>query len=172
MSPREPSPSVQTVGMTAVSVQAHKTCVGSFGGALQAPRKRADLLASGNPHAVLTLPELPNVITGLFVVNSSLIETYMRRCSMNVGSLLVTPSPRWPAEDPLACAPSAPPLNTPTHTHTGSDTDAHLITLPPSEPCDRRTTRGRDRSVSMSWCPAGTENSSQRLQHKKARLRP
>lgn len=126
ISHREPSPSVQTAGTTAVSVQAHKTCVGSFGGALQAPRKQADLLASGNPHAVLTLPELPNVITGLFVVNSSLIETYMRRCSMNVGSLLVSPSPRWPAEDPLACAPSTPPatppLNTPTHTQAAIQT--------------------------------------------------
>lgn len=63
----------KTVGNTAVFVDTHKTCVGSFRG-LQAPRKQADLLASGNPHAVLTLPELANVITGLFVVNSSLIE--------------------------------------------------------------------------------------------------
>lgn len=45
-------------------------------GSLQAPRKQADLLASGSPHAVLTQPELANVIMGLFVVNSSLIEMY------------------------------------------------------------------------------------------------
>lgn len=51
------------------------------------------------------MPELTNVITGLFVVNSSLIEKYMKRCCMNVGSLLVSQSPRWPAEDSLACAP-------------------------------------------------------------------
>lgn len=44
--------------------------------ALQAPRKQADLLASGNPHAVLTQPELANVITGLLVVNSAVIEMY------------------------------------------------------------------------------------------------
>lgn len=56
-------------------VDTHDTRVGSSG-VLQARRKQADLLASGNPHAVLEQPELPNVITGLFVVNSSLIEMY------------------------------------------------------------------------------------------------
>lgn len=74
MSQRKPFPS-ETVGNTIVSVDTQNTRVGSSR-ALQAPRKRADLLASGNPHAVLTQPELANVITGLFVVNSSLIEMY------------------------------------------------------------------------------------------------
>lgn len=60
-----------------VSAHTHQTRVGSSG-PLQTPRKQADLLASGNPHAVLTQPELPNVITGLFVVNSSLIEMYKK----------------------------------------------------------------------------------------------
>lgn len=73
MSQRTALPAV-TVGR-AVAADTHNTRVGSSG-ALQAPRKLADLLASGNPHAVLTQPELANVITGLFVVNSSLIETH------------------------------------------------------------------------------------------------
>lgn len=85
----------------------HITGVGSLG-SMQTSRKVPDLLASGNPHAVLTQPEPANVITSLFVVNSSLIEMYKWRCSMNVGSLLVSQSPRWPAEDSLACAPSTP----------------------------------------------------------------
>lgn len=74
MSQRKPFPS-ETVGNTIVCVDTQNTRVGSSG-ALQAPRKQADLLASGNPHAVLTQPELANVIMGLFVVNSSLIEMY------------------------------------------------------------------------------------------------
>lgn len=74
MSQMEAFPAV-TVGFTVVFVDTRETCVGSFG-PLQAPRKQADLLASGNPHAVLTQPELANVIMGLFVVNSSLIEMY------------------------------------------------------------------------------------------------
>lgn len=52
------------------------TLVWAPSGALQAPRKQANLLASGNPHAVLTQPELANVITGLFAVNSYMIEMY------------------------------------------------------------------------------------------------
>jgi len=64
-----------TANRAVLSADTHNNRVGSFG-SLQAPRKQADLLASGNPHAVLTQPELANVITGLFVVNSSLIEMY------------------------------------------------------------------------------------------------
>lgn len=96
--------SVETVGRTLLLQTAIKSNVCGLLWGLQAPRKQADLLASGSPHAVRTMPELTNVITGLFVVNSSLIEKYIKRC-MNVGSLLVSQNPRWPAEDSLACAP-------------------------------------------------------------------
>lgn len=98
---------VVTVYEAELFADSHNTRVGSLG-SMQTPRKQPDLLASGNPYAVLTQPELANVITSLFVVNSSLIEMYKWRCSMNVGSLLVSQSPRWPAEDSLACAPSTP----------------------------------------------------------------
>lgn len=74
MSQMEAFPDV-TVDLAVLSVDTRNTCGRSFG-PTQVPRKQADLLASGNPHAVLTQPELANIIMGLFVVNSSLIEMY------------------------------------------------------------------------------------------------
>lgn len=112
------------------------------------PGNRADLLASGSPHAVPALPESLNVITGLLVVSGS----PKLRCtcsggsgSMNVGSLLSeeVPVPDGLQRGRLRALPTS--KHTPTHTHATTQT-AHLITLPPSEPCNRRT----DRSVSMS----------------------
>lgn len=93
------------------------------------PGNGADLLASGSPHAVPTLPESPNVITGLLVVSGS--PKLRRTCSggsgsMNVGSLLSeeVPVPDGLQRRRLRALQRAPPLNT--RPHTRNDTDCAL----------------------------------------------
>lgn len=104
-------------------------------------------------------PALANVITGLFVVNSSLMGMY-KHWKMNVGSLLVRVPDGLQRRGRRA-------LSTPskhTHANTHAHTQTHLIALPLSEPTDRETTRGE---TEVCFCPVCVRlEEEQRILHK------
>lgn len=127
------------------------------GNSLTSWRQAAHTLASHRTAS--PKPALANVITGLFVVNSSLIGMY-KHWKMNVGSLLVrVPDGLQRRGRRVLSTPSKH-----THANTHAHTQTHLIALPLSEPTDRETTRGE---TEVCFCPVCVRlEEEQRILHK------
>lgn len=108
-------------------------------------------------------PALANVITGLFVVNSSLIGMY-KHWKMNVGSLLVRVPDGLQRRGRRVLSTPSKHTHANTHAHTQAQTHTHLMALFLSEPTDRETTRGE---TEVCFCPVCVRlEEEQRILHK------